>query len=553
MLTDVEIAQKAVPIPIHIVAEKLGICDEHLERYGHTKAKVSLDAMKADRQPGKLVLVTAITPTPAGEGKTTTSVGLGDALSKLGVKVSIALREPSLGPCFGVKGGAAGGGYAQVIPMEDINLHFTGDFHAITTAHNLLAAMIDNHLHHGNRLNIDQFRISWTRAIDMNDRALRSIVVGLGGQNNGVPRETGFDITPASEVMATLCLASDLADLRTRLGRIIIGRDTNGKVVTAEQLGAAGAMAVLLKDAIKPNLVQTLEGTPAFIHGGPFGNIAHGCNSITATKMALNLSDVVVTEAGFGSDLGAEKFFDIKCRVGKLKPDAVVVVATIRALKMHGGVALSELTNSDPKAVIRGLSNLKKHCENVRCVGLEPIVAINQFPSDTKEEINAVKAGCKKMGVAVALSQVWEKGGEGGLELAQLVVDTLKQPSQFHCSYSEHLGLDEKIESIAMNFYGAEGAVIQPSARRKLREFEHSGFGQLPVCIAKTQYSLSDNSKLINRPNGFKITIRDAKLCAGAGFVVAYAGDIMTMPGLPTAPSAEIIDIDELGIITGLS
>ncbi|MHB1460721.1 MAG: formate--tetrahydrofolate ligase [Armatimonadota bacterium] len=553
MLTDVEIAQKAQPIPIHQVAEKLGIADAHLERYGHTKAKVALEAANNQREPGKLVLVTAITPTPAGEGKTTTSVGLGDALAKLGVNVGIALREPSLGPCFGVKGGAAGGGYAQVIPMEDINLHFTGDFHAITTAHNLLAAMIDNHLHHGNHLHIDPFRISWTRVMDMNDRALRSIVVGLGGQNNGVPREAGFDITPASEVMATLCLAADLQDLRARLGRIIIGRDKNGQVVTAEQLGAAGAMAVLLKDAIKPNLVQTLEGTPAFIHGGPFGNIAHGCNSITATKMALNLCDVVVTEAGFGSDLGAEKFFDIKCRVAKLKPDAVVVVATIRALKMHGGVALADLQTSDSKAVVRGLANLKKHCENVRCVGLEPVVAINRFPSDTDEEVRAVKSGCKKMGVAVALSEVWEKGGEGGIELAKLVMEQLQQPSQFHHSYSEHLGLEEKIESIAMNFYGAEGAVIHPSARKKLREMEQSGFGHLPVCIAKTQYSLSDNAKLTNRPSGFKITIRDAKLCAGAGFVVVYAGDIMTMPGLPTIPSAEKIDIDGQGIITGLS
>ncbi len=553
MLSDVEIAQQAQPRPIQDVAAEIGISEMHLEYYGRIKAKISLEALRQRLEhTGRLVLVTAITPTPAGEGKTTTTVGLGDALRRLGHKVCIALREPSLGPCFGVKGGAAGGGYAQVIPMEDINLHFTGDFHAITSAHNLLAAMLDNHLHHGNTLDIDVNSITWKRVMDMNERTLRDIVIGLG-DSNGICRQTGFEITTASEVMALLCLASDVRDLHGRLGRIVVALDRRGKPVTASDLNAAGAMATLLKDAIKPNLVQTLEGTPAFVHGGPFGNIAHGCNSAIATRMALAYADIVVTEAGFGSDLGAEKFANIKCRTAELKPEAAVVVATIRALKMHGGMSLSDLQWSDPNAVVKGIPNLLKHIENVQAMGLPPVVAINRFPSDTDEEIAVLHDTLEARGVPFALSDVWAQGGAGGEEVARLVLKALTGSSQFRPTYPLNASLREKIESVAKTFYGAVGVIYTPLARRQLRDIEALGFGKLPVCIAKTQSSLSDDPKLHGRPEGFKITVREAKVSAGAGFVVVYAGNVLTMPGLPKVPAAERISIGPDGRIAGLS
>lgn len=554
MLSDVEIAQQAKPKHIKDVAAELGLNEDDLIFYGKDKAKVSLDVLekRASDPDGKLILVTAITPTPAGEGKTTTAIGLADAMRRLGKSVCLALREPSLGPCFGVKGGAAGGGYAQVLPMADINLHFTGDFHAVTSAHNLLAAMLDNHIHQGNELGIDIHSITWKRVMDMNERALRDIIIGLGGRSNGYPRQSGFDITTASEIMALLCLASDRADLEHRLANIIVALDKTGKPVTAKDLQASGAMAVLLKDAIIPNLVQTLEGTPAFIHGGPFGNIAHGCNSIIATRMALKLADYLVTEAGFGSDLGAEKFFDIKCRIAGLKPVTAVVVATIRALKMHGGVPLAELGNNNPAALEQGIENLQKHVENVRNVGLEPIVAINKFPTDTQEEIETLSTCCRKMGVAWALSDVWANGGEGGKELAELVIKACKRESNFKPAYPLEMPIKEKVETIARKFYGADGAVFTPTANAQINQIESLGFGNLPVCVAKTQNSLSDDPKLYGRPRNYKITVRSAKVSAGAGFVVIYAGDIMTMPGLPKVPAAVKIGMKPNGEIYGL-
>lgn len=554
MLSDVEIAQQAKPRHIRDVAAGLGLAEEDLILYGIDKAKVALDVTnkRADKKDGKLILVTAITPTPAGEGKTTTAVGLGDAIRKLGKSVCIALREPSLGPCFGIKGGAAGGGYAQVVPMADINLHFTGDFHAVTTAHNLLSAMLDNHLHHSNSLGIDMHSITWKRVMDMNERALRDIVIGLGGKGNGVPRQSGFDITTASEIMALLCLSSDRTDLENRLASVVVGLNREGKPVTAKDLRASSAMAVVLKDAIVPNLVQTLEGTPSFVHGGPFGNIAHGCNSVIATKMSLKLADYIVTEAGFGSDLGAEKFFNIKCRSAGLKPVTAVVVATIRALKMHGGVPLSELGKNNPAAVEKGIENLEKHCENVRNVGLEPIVAINKFPTDSEGEIATLSTCCKKMGVTWALSDVWAKGGEGGIDLANLVLKACEGESTFHPAYPLEMSIKEKTETIARKFYGADGAVFNPAAEKQISQIESLGFGNLPVCIAKTQNSLTDDPKLPGRPRNYKITVREAKVSAGAGFVVVYAGSIMTMPGLPKEPAAVKIGMKADGEIYGL-
>lgn len=554
MLTDVEIAQRATPRHIKEVAAELGLVENDLVFYGSDKAKVSLQAIGKRTEPdGRLILVTAITPTPAGEGKTTVSVGLGDALRRLGKKTCIAIREPSLGPCFGMKGGAAGGGYAQVVPMADINLHFTGDFHAITTAHNLLAALLDNSLHQGNTLNIDPYSINWKRVMDMNERTLRDIVIGLGGKVNGVPRQSGFDITTASEIMALLCLASDRADLENRLARVLVALDKFGSPITAGDLQANGAMAVVLKDAIVPNLVQTLEGTPAFVHGGPFGNIAHGCNSVIATRAALKLADYVITEAGFGSDLGAEKFFDIKCRIADLKPAAAVVVATIRALKMHGGVPLAELADNNPDAVLKGMENLEKHCENVRNVGLEPIVAINKFSTDTDPEIAALSSVCEKMGVSWALTDVWANGGQGGVDLAKLVIDAAEAESDFTPAYALDLSIKEKIETVARKFYGADGAEYTAAAIKQIADIERLGFDNLPICIAKTQNSLSDNTKAIGRPRDFKINIRGARISAGAGFVVIYAGDIMTMPGLPKTPAAVNMSINAAGEISGLS
>ena len=554
MMTDVEIAQQAKPRHIRDVAADLGLTEDDLIFYGKDKAKVSLDVLqqRAGGSEGKLILVTAITPTPAGEGKTTTTVGLGDAIRKMGQRVCIAIREPSLGPCFGIKGGAAGGGYAQVIPMADINLHFTGDFHAITTAHNLLSAMLDNHIHQGNDLNIDVHSITWRRVMDMNERALRDIVIGLGGKANGTPRQSGFDITTASEIMALLCLSKDREDLENRLASVVVALNKCGQPVTAKDLQASGAMAVVLKDAIVPNLVQTLEGTPSFVHGGPFGNIAHGCNSVIATRMALKLADYVVTEAGFGSDLGAEKFFDIKCRSANLKPAAAVVVATIRALKMHGGVPLAELGVSNPDAVEKGIANLEKHCENVRNVGLEPIIAINKFPTDTDEEINALSKYCGISGCQWALSDVWADGGNGGIELAELVIKACESESNFHPSYSVDAPIKEKVETVARMFYGADGADFAPAALSQIKQIESLGFGNLPICIAKTQNSLSDNPKLFGRPSGFRINVREAKVSAGAGFVVIYAGNIMTMPGLPKVPAAARIGMNGDGEIFGL-
>lgn len=554
MLSDVEIAQLAKPRHIKDVAAELGLSEDDLVFHGKDKAKVSLDVLdrRASDSDGKLILVTAITPTPAGEGKTTTTVGLADALRKLGKSTCIAIREPSLGPCFGVKGGAAGGGYAQVIPMADINLHFTGDFHAITTAHNLLAAMLDNHIHQGNELNIDVHSITWKRVMDMNERALRDIVIGLGGKTNGVPRQSGFDITTASEIMALLCLATDREDLERKLASIVVALNKAGEPVTAKDLNASGAMAVVLKDAIVPNLVQTLEGTPAFVHGGPFGNIAHGCNSVTATRMALKVADYVVTEAGFGSDLGAEKFFNIKCRAAGLKPVTAVVVATIRALKMHGGVPLAELKENDPDAVERGIANLEKHCENVRNVGLEPIIAINKFPTDTDEEINVLSKYCAVSGCKWALSDVWANGGDGGTELAEIVIEACEGESTFHPAYSTDLSIKEKVDAVARSFYGADGATFMPAAETQIRKIEALGFGNLPICIAKTQNSLSDDPKAFGRPRDYRITVREAKVSAGAGFVVIYAGSIMTMPGLPKVPAAARIGMKPDGEIYGL-
>ena len=554
MPSDIEIAQAATPELISEIAKKVGIKDKYLEVYGNYKAKVDFNLLREEEHtPGKLILVTAINPTPAGEGKTTTTVGLSDALSKRGKNVVVALREPSLGPVFGVKGGAAGGGYAQVVPMEDINLHFTGDFHAIGAANNLLAAMLDAHIHFGNELNIDPAKITWHRAVDMNDRQLRNIVSGLGGKSNGVPREDGFDITVASEIMAIFCLSTSIADLKERLGRIVVGYTYDDEPVTAHKLHAEGAMAALLKDAIKPNLVQTLEGTPAFVHGGPFANIAHGCNSIMATRMALALGDYTVTEAGFGSDLGAQKFLDIKCRLCGLKPDAVVIVATVRALKNHGGVAVADLNQENLEALEAGLPNLLQHVENITQVYKLPcVVAINAFPTDTKAELDLVEAKCKELGVNVALSEVWAKGGEGGLKLADEVIRLCDQPNDFQFSYPDDLGLAEKIETIAKRIYHADGVIFEPKAQREIERLEKLGFGNMPVCIAKTQYSFSDDASKKGAPRGFKISVRQVKVSAGAGFVVALTGEIMTMPGLGKEPSAFKIDVDETGKISGL-
>ena len=554
MPSDIEIAQAATPELISEIAKKVGIKDKYLEVYGNYKAKVDFNLLREEEHtPGKLILVTAINPTPAGEGKTTTTVGLSDALSKRGKNVVVALREPSLGPVFGVKGGAAGGGYAQVVPMEDINLHFTGDFHAIGAANNLLAAMLDAHIHFGNELNIDPAKITWHRAVDMNDRQLRNIVSGLGGKSNGVPREDGFDITVASEIMAIFCLSTSITDLKERLGRIVVGYTYDDEPVTAHQLHAEGAMAALLKDAIKPNLVQTLEGTPAFVHGGPFANIAHGCNSIMATRMALALGDYTVTEAGFGADLGAQKFLDIKCRLCGLKPDAVVVVATVRALKNHGGVAVADLNQENLEALEAGLPNLLQHVENITQVYKLPcVVAINAFPTDTKAELDLVEAKCKELGVNVALSEVWAKGGEGGLKLADEVIRLCDQPNDFQFSYPDDMGLAEKIETIAKRIYHADGVIIEPKAQREIERLEKLGFGNMPVCIAKTQYSFSDDASKKGAPRDFKISVRQVKVSAGAGFVVALTGEIMTMPGLGKEPSAFKIDVDETGKISGL-
>lgn len=555
MLSDIEIAQKAHMLPITEVAGKLGIGEEDIELYGRYKAKLSMDLIKRvqDKPDGKLILVTAITPTPAGEGKSTTTVGLAQGLAKIGQKVIVALREPSLGPCMGIKGGAAGGGYSQVVPMEDINLHFTGDFHAITSAHMLLAAMLDNHIQQGNALNIDPRRIVWKRVVDMNDRELRNIVVGLGGKAHGVPRQDGFDITVASEVMAILCLATGLHDLKERLSKIIVAYDYSGNPITAGMLKAQGAMAALLKDAVKPNLVQTLENVPAIIHGGPFANIAHGCNSVMATKTALKLADYTITEAGFGADLGAEKFFDIKCRYAGLKPDAVVLVATVRALKMHGGVPKTDLATPDVEAVKRGIVNLEKHIENIKQYGLPLVVAINAFEQDTLEELEAIRSHCAAHGVNVALSEVFAKGGEGGIELAKEVVALATSgKADFKLLYGEELSLKEKIETIAKKIYGAVGVNYTKEANNALKDFEKMGYGHLPVCMAKTQYSFSDDPALLGRPEGFEITIKNCRIAAGAGFVVVLTGDIMTMPGLPKVPAAEKIDVSDDGVISGL-
>ncbi|HHV73792.1 MAG TPA: formate--tetrahydrofolate ligase [Thermoanaerobacterium sp.] len=554
MKTDIEIAQEAKMKHIADIGEKIGIDEDYLELYGNYKAKISQKLWEKikDRKDGKLILVTSINPTPAGEGKSTVTVGLGQALNKLKKKVAIALREPSLGPCMGIKGGAAGGGYSQVVPMEDINLHFTGDMHAIGSAHNLLSAMIDNHIHQGNELNIDVRRITWKRAIDMNDRALREIVVGLGGKANGYPRQDGFIITVASEIMAILCLATDFKDLKERLGKIIIGYDKDDNPVTAKDLKADGAMALLLKDAIKPNLVQTLENVPAFIHGGPFANIAHGCNSIIATRYGLKLADYLVTEAGFGADLGAEKFFDIKCRYGGLKPSAAVVVATIRALKMHGGLKKEELSKENIDALEKGIENLGKQIENVQKYGIPVVVAINKFTHDTDREIQFVKRYCSNLGVEVALAEVWEKGGEGGIELAEKVIDACEKESDFKAIYELDTSIEDKIRTIAREIYGADDVEFTKEAVKDLKNIEKLGLSHLPVCVAKTQYSLSDDPKLLGRPKGFNITVKRLNISAGAGFIVAMTGDIMTMPGLPKSPAAEKMDIDEEGNIKGL-
>ncbi len=555
MPTDIEIAQAAQLAPITEVAESIGLSADDLELYGKYKAKIASHVWNRvkDRPNGKLILVTAISPTPAGEGKTTTTVGLGQAMKRLGKKAIIALREPSLGPAFGVKGGAAGGGYAQVVPMEDINLHFTGDFHAITTANNLLAAMIDNHIQQGNALNIDPRQITFKRVMDMNDRALRSVVIGLGGKTNGVPRQDEFMITPASEVMAALCLAEDLADLKRRCGEIIVGYTYDGEPVRARQLNAHGAMAVVLKDAIKPNLVQTLEQTPALIHGGPFANIAHGCNSVVATKLALKLADYVITEAGFGADLGAEKFIDIKCRLSGLRPDAVVLVATIRSLKMHGGVKKDSLTEENLEALRAGAANLKRHVRNVTEVyGLPCVVAINRFPHDTPAEIELVQQLSREAGARAILAEHFAHGGEGAKDLARHVVELVEEPNNFQFVYEDDDSLKVKIEKVATKVYGADGVEFTKEASRMIRKLEKQGFARAPICIAKTQYSFSDNPKLLGAPTGWTLTVREVRPSAGAGFVVVLTGDIMTMPGLPATPAAEKIDIDEDGRITGL-
>lgn len=553
--SDIEIAQEAKPLKITEIAGELGIDEKYVEPYGHYKAKIDSKFFKENenKPDGKLILVTAITPTPAGEGKTTTSIGLADGLRKIGKKAVLALREPSLGPVFGIKGGAAGGGYAQVIPMEDINLHFTGDFHAIGAANNLLAAMVDNHIQQGNELGIDPKRITWKRAVDMNDRQLRNIVDGLGGAKDGVPRQDGFDITVASEVMAVFCLAADISDLKKRLGRIIIGYNFDGEPVTAHDLKADGAMTALLKDAIKPNLVQTIEHTPAFVHGGPFANIAHGCNSVIATKAAMKTGDYAVTEAGFAADLGAEKFLDIKCRQENIRPDAVVIVATVRALKYHGGVAKADLNNENIEALKAGMPNLLQHIDNIKNVYHLPcVVAVNAFPTDTKAELDTLKAMCAGVGVNVALSEVWAKGGEGGRELAEEVVKLCEQPNDFTFAYRDEDSLEDKIGAVCKKVYRADGVTFTDKAKKQMEEIASIGLGSLPVCIAKTQYSFSDNPKLLGAPKGFTVTVRELKASAGAGFIVALTGDILTMPGLPKRPAAENIDVDENGRISGL-
>ncbi len=555
MLTDIEIAQKCSPRPIGQVAETAHIDEKYLEQYGRYKAKVDLSFLKdAQRPDGRLVLVTAITPTPAGEGKTTTTIGLADALRRIGEQSVVAMREPSLGPVFGVKGGACGGGYAQVVPMEEINLHFTGDIHAIGAANNLLAAMLDNHIQQGNALGIDVRRITWRRCVDMNDRQLRYMVDGLGGRTNGVPREDGFDITVASEIMAVLCLAGSISDLKARLGRIVVGYSYDGQPVTCAQLHAQGAMTALLRDALKPNLVQTLEGTPAFVHGGPFANIAHGCNSVLATRMALKTADYVVTEAGFGADLGAEKFLDIKCRAAGLTPSAVVVVATIRALKMHGGLPKSELGHEDLEALSKGVPNLLRHVSNIKNVFRLPcVVAVNKFPTDTDSEVRFIIDRCRELGVNVVLSNVWAEGGAGGEELAREVVRLCKEEKgDFRFSYELDAGIEEKLEAVTKRIYGGAGISVLPGAKKQIEELTRLGFGALPVCIAKTQYSFSDDASKLGAPEGFTVTIKNVKVSAGANFIVALAGDIMTMPGLPKAPAAERIDVGEDGVISGL-
>lgn len=555
MKTDIQIAQEATMLPIKDVAASIGIKEDDLELYGKYKAKISDELINRTKKnpDGKLILVTAINPTPAGEGKTTTSVGLGEAFGRLGKKALIALREPSLGPCFGIKGGAAGGGYAQVVPMEDLNLHFTGDFHAITSANNLLAALLDNHIQQGNELGIDPRQIVWKRCMDMNDRVLRNIVVGLGSKMDGMVREDHFVITVASEIMAILCLADDMADLKKRLGRIIVAYTFDGKPVTADDLQATGSMAALLKDALKPNLIQTLEHTPAIVHGGPFANIAHGCNSVRATKTALKLSDYVITEAGFGADLGAEKFFDIKCRMAGLKPDAVVLVATIRALKYNGGVPKDELSSENLDALKAGIVNLEKHIENLHKFGVPVVVTLNSFVTDTKAETDFVEQFCKERGCEFALSEVWEKGGEGGIDLANKVLETIEhKESNFKVLYDDSLSLKEKIETVAKEIYGADGVTYSPAAERELKRITDLGMGDFPVCMAKTQYSLSDDAKKLGRPSGFKINVREVYASAGAGFVVAVNGSIMTMPGLSKKPAAYGIDVDDNGVITGL-
>ncbi|MGI6413770.1 MAG: formate--tetrahydrofolate ligase [Syntrophomonadaceae bacterium] len=554
MKSDIEIAQEANIKPIREIADSIGLKEDDIDLYGKYKAKLSLDVWERikDNPSGKLVLVTAINPTPAGEGKTTTTVGLGQALNRIGRKAIIALREPSLGPSFGIKGGAAGGGYSQVIPMEDINLHFTGDIHAVTTAHNLLAAIVDNHIHQGNALNIDPRQVVWRRVLDLNERALRNIVIGLGGRVNGVPRESGFDITVASEVMACLCLASDLMDLKNRFKKMVVAYTFDGKPVTAGQLNVAGSMAVLMKEAIKPNLVQTLENTPAFVHGGPFANIAHGANSIVAIKMGLKLGEFMITEAGFGADLGAEKFFNIVCRYGGFQPDAVVLVATIRALKNHGGVPVEKTNEPNLQALAKGIQNLEKQLQNLHSFGLPVVVALNEFPADTREEIQYVIERCSELGADVAISQVWAKGGLGGEDLALKVVQAAEKPNGFRFLYHTNQKIKEKIETICSQIYGASGVDYSPQANQQIARFEDQGYGDLPVCIAKTQYSLSDNPNLKGRPEGFRVNIREVRLSAGAGFVVAIAGDIMTMPGLGKNPAAEKIDILPDGKIIGL-
>jgi len=554
MKSDIEIAQKAKMKPIIEVARGIGLTEDDIELYGKYKAKVSLDVLKRmqNKPSGKLVLVTAITPTPAGEGKTTTTVGLGQALNRAGKKAIIALREPSLGPSFGIKGGAAGGGYSQVVPMEDINLHFTGDIHAVTAAHNLLAAMLDNSLHQGNPLNIDPRQVELRRVMDLNDRALRNIIIGLGGKMNGVPRESGFDISVASELMAIMCLASDLMDLKERFKRIVVGYTYEGQPVTADDLKAAGAMTLLMKDAIKPNLVQTLENTPAFIHGGSFANIAHGCNSLIATQMGLKLGEYMITEAGFGADLGAEKFFNLKCRYGRLKPDAVVMVASIRALKNHGGIQPGKLGDINMEALERGMANLEKQLENINKFGVPVVVALNEFPTDNREEVDLIVEKCRAVGAEVAVSRVWAEGGQGGMDLAHKVITATEKPGEFKLLYDNENSIKDKIEIITREIYGASGVNYSEKANIMIGKLENMGYGNLPVCIAKTQYSLSDNAKLKGRPTGFNINIGEIRLSAGAGFIVALTGAVMTMPGLGKTPAAEKIDINKNGEITGL-